>query len=631
MTASRYTTASAIRPLKTLAPWLVVAVPAIILGLLVQQTSVNIPHWDDWAMIRLYLDAREGTWNPATLFDSHIEHRWALTRLLTLAFNFVSGADVRVQHVASVIFATLACGFCFLLIRRSVRLTTPALLTGLCTTLLILSPTQWQNWLWGLNFSYYIVILCLGVAIWYVARDRPPVPTFVVLALAALISTFSFSTGLATWPALFICVLALCARSRTWKPAVGWVLLTLPVYAFYFLFDPVNKANLSHTPLSDGTSGFEHTAALLREAPREFPGRATMFFLTLLGNPLCRGSLLRSQELAPAIGGMFLALSAFVLVKIFWVRKPMSRADEFVFFAPWLSLTAFGVLAAAFITIGRVGTYPTTGALFGRYVTFPSLAWVGLLGLAMALLTRRHPAAFERPKTMLATGLCAGVILSLLALNWQYGSRQMHYWSWGRRHGQAALRFSHLLPSVDLSLTEGDGAFARKQALRLHELGLLEYPLLDDLRLKNFKLSKRAMKERRGSIALVPGSPSGRRVHGVALMAGPERPADAILFVTRHTGVPTVFDLCRAEALSPHVRAIAGRDAEHMAQRRILSEEYGAYEHDLDIGLLPQGVHDVEAWVYSVEKNTVWRIPGSVQITKPAPGFESPQTRVPSD
>jgi hypothetical protein len=356
---------------------------------------------------------------------------------------------------------------------------------------------------------------------------------------------------------------------------------------------------------------------LLKEHPEEIPGRALHFFLMLLGNPLCRGLLVRSQDFAPVLGVLLLgALAVVVAVVIFRRSEGQTLAGEFIRFAPWLTLTSFGLISAAFITTGRIGMYGATGALFGRYVTFPALAWVGLIGLTFAVLNARFPRIFDKPRANLVLGFITGAFLLLMCCNWIYGSRQMAYWCWGRNYGQAALRFVNLVPSVDLTLIEGDPAYLKELANRMDAAGFLQRPLLTDGRLSNFKISNKIIKERRGAFMETPGS-NGSHVEGVALMEGTERPADTILFVTILNGERTVFDVSRASALNPHIRSVAGRDSEHMLIRRIASEEFGAFESDLDTTQLPPGEHEVEAWIYRVDKNTVQRIPGSVRVVRP--------------
>ncbi len=569
-------------------------------------------------MVEMYLDAREGKWNPASLFDSHVEHRWAITRLLTLLLNFLSGVDLRAQNYASVVFATSALVFLTLLARKTIQNRTVFVLAMLPVALLLLSPTQWQNWLWAVNMSYFLVCLALAFAVWAYARAWPSWTTFWALVGAALVSTFTFSTGLAAWPALLLCIAALAFRQKSVLPVAAWALTAAMVFGFYFFVDAENKAGNSHTPMSDGQPGLYHTKILLMNQPTEFAERISHFFLMLLGNPLCRGLLIRSQELAPLLGSLLLAMIAASLWLVGRHPDKAARTELVDRLMPWIALTAFGILSAVFISIGRVGMYPVTGAISGRYVTFPSLAWIGMFVVFFAALHARYPRLFSNPKGTLVIGGVSGMLLMLLACNWYYGSRQMAMWSWGRHHGLAGLRFIHVLPSLNLSIIEGDQQLIKRVAMRLDQYGLMQHPPLKNRHLNNFKISKRVTRPRRGSIELLPPAGDGRpRVKGVALMEGADRPADAILFVTRDGEERTVFDLCRADALNPHIRAVAGRDSEHMLIRRILSEEFGEFHTTLDTSLLAPGEHEVEAWIYSIEKNTVYRIPGSVKIRVP--------------
>ena len=74
---------------------LLVWVPALVTGYLMEHEAVNIPTWDDFERAELIARYHEGTLDWGYLASPHIEHRILVPRLITLANCALGSGDLR--------------------------------------------------------------------------------------------------------------------------------------------------------------------------------------------------------------------------------------------------------------------------------------------------------------------------------------------------------------------------------------------------------------------------------------------------------------------------------------------------------------------------------------------------------
>jgi hypothetical protein len=127
------------------------------------------PFWDQWGAEgdNVYVPYLENRLTPASLFDSHCEHRIFFTRVLGLGLFKLNGIwdpklEMVVQaflHVGCITLLVALCG-------RHLPSSLARLLFGIFTAVIFVLPFGWENTLWGFQSQFYFVSLwgLIGIA-----------------------------------------------------------------------------------------------------------------------------------------------------------------------------------------------------------------------------------------------------------------------------------------------------------------------------------------------------------------------------------------------------------------------------------------------------------------------------------
>jgi hypothetical protein len=176
--------------------------------------GANVPWMDDWELVPVLSGAR-----PATLrwlWIQQNEHRFPVTKLLFLAFAFVTGGDYRAGMVASAAVLSAAALFAT---RVAARLRGQASYADAVFPLLLLHPGHGHNVLGHIQL-FFVSACALAVGFALVAaggrwKDRPRAAATVAACLILLPLHSAAGALLAPVPALW----AALAASRQWRAA----------------------------------------------------------------------------------------------------------------------------------------------------------------------------------------------------------------------------------------------------------------------------------------------------------------------------------------------------------------------------------------------------------------------------
>ena len=153
-------------PIQQIAPYLSLLPVALIVGCIAHY-GVNVPLADDWALAPLASDAAHHKVQINQLFQQHNEHRVFLLKLFVASAARMSHWDLRVQMLLSVVLCGITALNLCVLIKRTLPLSAgSASMLGLSVTVLLFSPLQYENWLWGFQFPLFIPSLCLSTSRW---------------------------------------------------------------------------------------------------------------------------------------------------------------------------------------------------------------------------------------------------------------------------------------------------------------------------------------------------------------------------------------------------------------------------------------------------------------------------------
>ena len=253
---------------------LLALLPALYQLFAVIHYGVDLPFMDDWAIAPMLVRFNEGTLTVGDLFRQQVEHRQFFPNMVFVALGWLTDWDVRYAMLCSFLLALLV----FFSIRSlgestliefSARWRNAILILA---ALLVFSPKQYDNWLFGIQLVYYVPVACVTACLVIARRRWNRRLKFFLCACLSVVSAFSSANGMLCW---IITLPALTWSDADDKPSgersllVGaWVVITVLSGAFYFYS--------YHKPASSPSI----------ELALEMPLKALLYFATLLGAPL---------------------------------------------------------------------------------------------------------------------------------------------------------------------------------------------------------------------------------------------------------------------------------------------------------------------------------------------------------
>jgi hypothetical protein len=392
-------------------------------ALLVKAFAVDLPFWDEWNDHGpLFAAYRAGTLTWLDLFAQHNEHRMLFPRLLFLGvFAFLGEWSPRANMLVS---ASLAGGIAFVWAYTLQRLGAATWLAWISSIILV-SPLQWENMLWGYQVSIYLSVLCSVVAVSVVALDRGMSWSALVAAMAACsVASFSFAIGLASWVAIGLCLASKVLLGAPPSPMrrFGW--LAWSQAAVFVLAGGLNAA------------AFFHRLEPARVAPLQLGAGAARWIVIALGYPFVEGGLDRS--LVPIVGAALLQWTPIVGIGLFWVfrRDDGRNLGGLLVLA---GMASFVAVNAVVISVGR-SSIPYIASRYASIFLWSSL--LALLGVAALLREARKLPSRARLTAGVALGLVGVALLSPHAVRYAETRDRIRESADGRRRAmQSVLKY----------------------------------------------------------------------------------------------------------------------------------------------------------------------------------------------
>ena len=172
---------------------------ALIIGCIAHY-GVNVPFADDWDLSSLVSKGVQHKVQLKHLLQQHNEHRIVFLKMVVVAQAWLPTWDLRLQMFLSVVLCGLTAGNIFILIKRTLSVSSRArMVIGFCITVLLFSPVQYENWLWGFQCAFFVPPLCLSACWVMLISNKGIGAKFWVSVALTTIATFSFSTGILGW------------------------------------------------------------------------------------------------------------------------------------------------------------------------------------------------------------------------------------------------------------------------------------------------------------------------------------------------------------------------------------------------------------------------------------------------
>jgi len=593
--------------------------PAFILAWHISQNAVNTPVWDDWERGPLIQKFNEGTLTFKDLYAPHIDHRILFPRLIILGLNTVTGGDLRWE-----MGFTFLCGLAAALGVASLAKQTvlkggnPSWGLLLAANLIIFSPLQWDNWLWGIQLAFMLPMPCL---IWALVVSIKPWRWWVrlmVCCVLAVIGTHSFGHGFAIWPAVLGMALlspgfVATGRERFYFIAL-WVVLMAAALVCYTQSDFNNSSHFTHS--YGHVSGTPPPSAVYHGGIMEEPAKALNFMSILAGNPFARLHLVDPRDIAPLIGKTLLGLFVvFCLHRLWGIKKHSAAFDQAL---PWMALGGAAVVGMGAITAGRlhVSDFRATSI---RYISISEYLAVAVIMLGM-LWWLEFSGKKGREKTLVWSGVALGLLIGYMIPAWNFGIQMMKLCREARQQGQAALMFiNHFSPDIHNRI-DASVKFPRKYATLLDSYDLLRPPLVKTLELKQFKPNHEDRPTGDAAVEYFSLQPDGQFfIRGYARFD--DKPADAVLLTKEVPGRETMI-FAVAEPTNDMVQHPYLDDLELIGKAKPRPKAQWRWQESFTLPeVFPAadtstGEVIVRAWVFDVLKRKARRIQGAWKLNR---------------
>jgi hypothetical protein len=384
---------------------------------------VAVPFWDEWNTPGAQLAAwYRGNFSFADLWSQHNESRKLVPQLIYLPLFLIAGWDVRLAIALLMTLVCLGSVGLYNLVRRTIRPAgTAAVAFGLMNVLLF-SPRQYENFLYGIQWETFAPGFALVLAIIVNLSGRSLRWKTICNGTLALLSTFTFANGMLLWFLAFPLATdasheaAASSGSRLfWR--FCYILAAAASIGCYFI-------SYQHPLLSPPRALLSTDAAGLLQ-----------FFLIWIG------SLFRVAHPA-AVGavvlGLFLALAA---ISIGLTAKDGRWQSHY----PWLVLGAYTLISGAATAVARLG-FGLTMAADARYTVFTVMLYIAIVGLAFTIYEKLDDGSYLK-RTVKLIGAVAGFIVVVLWVSTFTAERRvLKKFTEYRTHLQRVMRWADAIP-----------------------------------------------------------------------------------------------------------------------------------------------------------------------------------------
>ncbi len=326
--------------------------PALVVLYLIRHFSVNVPFEDDWEFTPFLQALHTHHLTFSMLWEPHNEHRIFFPRLLMLALASISHWNLRLEIVGSF----LLVGVSVIVLARIVRISLArervlAVIGIIAVSWILFSPVQWENWLWGWQIQWFLMITAVVSTIWFALRavhaKAVQLWWLAVAAISAIVASYSLVGGIFIWVAVLP---ILIGYKVGWRWVISWSGLGLLVMALYFIG--------YHNPAND------FPPSLIIHQPFGF----IRYFFTFIGRPLGT-DIISSSMWGLGLSFIFAISLGYLICR---GREQLLKA------LPWMSLGLFALLASGLTAFGRFGA-GVEQAMSSRYYAVSSLYLVAVM------------------------------------------------------------------------------------------------------------------------------------------------------------------------------------------------------------------------------------------------------------
>ena len=564
---------------------LLVVIPALALGFLLWKYGVNCPFMDEWDtpgldLVRFNL----GELNFDRLIRQHNESRKFFPRLL---FIYLSRSiwNPRIGMLFSLLLSCLTTFNIYYLSKLTLKDSAARTVCVILASMLIFSPMQWENWLWGLQMITFIPIAAITSALVIISTQTPLIVKLLASAGLATCATFSFANGIISWVVIFPALYLVASKSRRSLAMVsaGWLLFFSANVAVYF--------HDYHSP--------EHHPSFMDALV--IPFQSIAYYLSFLGSPLGIHQLGLNQILGLGIC-LLIALSGLYL---FFVNRHL-----FVRLLPWISILSYTLISGALTTAGRVG-FGVEQSLVSRYVTFSTYGIVPLIYI-MAIVVGDIKARSPKIKSIYdklakyIPRIALTVLILLYPLNFARGVRAMDVTHQDRLYGKSCLTLINIIPDRECITNQIYPNFENlfKRVNELDRVGLIQPSLILSDRLENISRDTYAQINYGSLESLTLTEDNNYLVSGWSILPQYNAPAHAVILAYQtEDKVNRMLAIAQPESTREDLRQKT-KNYKNIGWSKTIAKE-----------LIPDDTVSITAWAFDSKLARAYRLEG-IQLVK---------------
>ena len=422
-------------------------IPLILLIGFVASFAINVPLHDQWHLVSFFDKIATETVTFGDFWALHSNHRIIFPKVIIAILAFSSKWNINYELWFSISLSVITFGFLYKLSSSQAKNQEDSLfhLANILTCLLVFSLVQHENWLWGFQLAWFLVNLCVIIAIFVLNLEQKLLPKarLSIAAICCWIASFSLAQGLLSWLAVIPSVVAIEGsmaqrRKRLWL----WMLLFALSCVLYFIdYHPKRQFSI---------------VSLL-----EKPLVVVNYFFNLLGSPIVRLPIV-SGLVGVVVFSIFLFF-AFHFGKNFttavfnWMKYGRGKVSPYPYLqstenwyqeryaTPWLSLGLFSVLSAVFITVGRARFGANHAIDSSRYTTVSIFLLIAIIQLWLLFTKSKQREYIWAYKPIYR--VFAGLLICIILVNSQQAIAQSKAAFTYRQSGKICLELIHYLDS----------------------------------------------------------------------------------------------------------------------------------------------------------------------------------------
>ncbi|GGA20660.1 hypothetical protein CYANOKiyG1_35630 [Okeania sp. KiyG1] len=408
-----------------------------------------------------------GNLSFSDLFAQFHESRKFFPRLIFIGLAYLTNWDVRYEMLVIFLLTCVVSFNIYCLNRLTVRasIVTQFLLLAI-SNLVIFSPAQYENWLWGIQIVVYIPIACLTGCLVISQKKLSLRTKFIICFCLCTVSTFSYANGMLIWVLVFPALAILASgkfeevfTKNIWIIIGGLLGLVANVIVYFYDYQKPDK----------------HPSFLSAIA---HPVETIHYFLAFLGAPLGFENL----TVATIVGGLVFGFWLFLGWKFFWLVK-----TDFLLLhrlIGWLIIGIYGIISGAVTAVGRVG-FGVGQSLAPRYTAFSLYLMVSLVYL-LAIFWQL--ASQKNVQTKLIKYASYFLVSILIILHLKTTINAVERMSDRRAillQSKACLLMINVVPQDECLVTKRSPEPLRKTANILDKLGFLQPGLVKSKNIKD--------------------------------------------------------------------------------------------------------------------------------------------------